>query len=140
MRSRYRRLKLLLTVLSKTSNMISSSEGNETMTKEAAKNYTEAQEARLQEAADEAGGKIDNALAMSLATELGKDVRSIRAKAVRMELYQAKAKTSKTGGKIESKEEIAAEIGALAGRNMESLAKASKVDLQALRDLLREVA
>lgn len=110
------------------------------MTKEAAKNYTEAQEARLQEAADEAGGKIDNALAMSLATELGKDVRSIRAKAVRMELYQAKAKTSKTGGKIESKEEIAAEIGALAGRNMESLAKASKVDLQALRDLLREVA
>lgn len=133
-------LKSLLTDKSKTSNMISSSEGNETMTKEVAKNYTEAQELRLQEAADENGGKIDNDLALKLADEMGKDVRSIRAKAVRMEIYKAKTKVSKTGDKIESKEEIAAEISALAGRNMESLAKAAKEDLKALRDLLREVA
>lgn len=106
------------------------------MAKEVEKNYSEAQELRIQEAADEAGF-IDNALAQVLADELGKDVRSIRAKAVRMGLYKAKEKTSKTGDKVETKEAIAAEIGELVGRNMESLAKASKEDLKALRAALK---
>jgi hypothetical protein len=101
------------------------------------KNYTEAQELALQEAADKAGGQIDNALAEVLAKELDKDVRSIRAKAVRMGLYKAKAKVSKTGDKVETKEEIAADISAIVGRNMESLAKAAKEDLKVIRELLR---
>lgn len=130
-------LKFFLTGKPKQSIVISSSEGNENMTKEATKNYTEAQELALQEAADKAGGQIDNALAEVLAAELDKDVRSIRAKAVRMGLYKAKAKVSKTGDKVETKDEIAADIGQLVGRNMESLAKASKEDLKALRQALQ---
>lgn len=104
---------------------------------EKVKNYTEAQEARIQAVADANGGLIDNASAEKLATELDKDVRSIRAKAVRMGIYKAKEKASKTGDKIETKEEIAAEIGEIAGRSMESLAKASKEDLKALRAILK---
>lgn len=97
------------------------------------KNYTEAQEARIQEVADEAGGLIDNETAIELADEFGKDVRSVRAKAVRMGLYKAKAKVSKTGGKIETKEEIVAEISELVGKSLDGLEKASKQALIAIR-------
>jgi len=110
------------------------------MSKTNEKNYTEAQELRLQEAAEANGGLIDNELALKLADELQKDVRSIRAKAVTLKLYKPKAKTSKTGDKIETKEDIAAEIGEIVGRNMESLAKASKEDLKALRAALQQAA
>ena len=92
------------------------------------KNYTAAQEARLAEF-----DVIDNDLAIDLAAELGKDVRSIRAKAVRMGLYKAKDKVSKTGGKIESKEAIVADIAALIGKNLDGLEKAPKLVLQELR-------
>ena len=102
------------------------------MTKEVVKNYTEAQEAELM-----AAGVIDNDLAIQFAEKFGKDVRSVRAKAVRMGIYKAKEKVSKTGDKIESKDEIAAEIGSLVGRSMDSLVKASKEDLKFLRAVLR---
>ena len=98
------------------------------MSKEIVKNYTAAQEARLSEF-----DFIDNDRAMDLATELGKDVRSIRAKAVRMGIYKAKAKVSKTGGKIESKEAIVQDIADLIGRNLDGLEKAPKLVLQELR-------
>lgn len=104
------------------------------------KNYSEAQEIRLQAVADANGGKIDNAKALELAEEFGKDVRSIRAKAVRMGIYKAKEKTNKAGGKVEGKEEIAKEISDLVGRNMESLAKAAKEDIRFLRDVLAKRA
>lgn len=104
------------------------------------KNYSEAQEARIQAVAAANGGKISNAEALDLAEEFGKDVRSVRAKAVRMGIYKAKEKANKSGGKIEDKEEIAAEISKLAGRNMESLAKAAKEDIRFLRDLLAQRA
>ena len=92
------------------------------------KNYTEAQEARLASFAS-----IDNETAMELAVEFQKDVRSVRAKAVRMGLYVAKQKVSKTGGKIESKEAIVADIAKIVGRNLEGLEKASKQSLVAIR-------
>ena len=103
-------------------------EGNCEMTKEVAKNYTEAQEAELA-----AAGLIDNDLALEFAAKFGKDVRSVRAKAVRMGIYKAKEKVSKTGGKIESKEAIVADIAALVGKSLDGLEKASKQSLIAIR-------
>lgn len=103
-------------------------EGNCEMTKEVAKNYTEAQEAELL-----AAGEIDNDAAIEFAAKFGKDVRSIRAKAVRMGIYKAKERVSKTGGKIESKEAIVADIAALVGKSLDGLEKASKQSLIAIR-------
>ena len=119
--------KLFLTDKSESSNMISSTGDNE-MSKEVVKNYTEAQEARIAEF-----DVIDNDTAMLLAEEFGKDVRSVRAKAVRMGLYKAKERVSKTGGKIESKEQIAADISKLVGKSLDGLEKASKQSLIAIR-------
>lgn len=106
-------------------------EGNCEMTKEVVKNYTEAQEAELA-----AAGLIDNDLALEFAAKFGKDVRSIRAKAVRMGIYKAKEKVSKTGGKVESKEAIVADIAAIVGKNLDGLEKAPKLVLQTLRSKL----
>ena len=106
-------------------------EGNVDMTKEVVKNYTDAQEAELA-----AAGTIDNAKALEFAAKFGKDVRSIRAKAVRMGIYQKAEKVSKTGGKIESKEAIVADIAALVGKNLDGLEKAPKQVLVTLRTRL----
>lgn len=106
-------------------------EGNCEMTKEVVKNYTEAQEAELI-----AAGVIDNAKALEFAAKFGKDVRSVRAKAVRMGIYKAAEKVSKTGGKIESKEAIVADIAAIVGKNLDGLEKAPKLVLQTLRSKL----
>ena len=103
-------------------------EGNVDMTKEVVKNYTDAQEAELM-----AAGVIDNDAAIEFAAKFGKDVRSIRAKAVRMGIYKAKEKVSKTGGKIESKEAIVADIAAIVGKNLDGLEKAPKQALITLR-------
>lgn len=101
------------------------------MTKVVEKNYSESQEAELA-----AAGIIDNAKALEFAAKFGKDVRSIRAKAVRMGIYKAAEKVSKTGGKIESKEAIVADIAALVGKNLDGLEKAPKLVLQILREKL----
>lgn len=98
---------------------------------ETAPNYSEAQEAELL-----AAGTIDNAKALEFAAKFGKDVRSIRAKAVRMGIYKAAEKVSKTGGKIESKEKIVEEIAELVGKNLDGLEKAPKLVLQILRSKL----
>ena len=92
------------------------------------KNYTEAQEARMAEF-----DVIDAATAQELADEFGKNVKSVIAKAVRMGLYKAKERTSKTGGKIESKEQIVADIAAIVGKSLDGLEKAPKLVLQELR-------
>lgn len=107
------------------------------MAKEVERKYSEAQEARIRDAAASNGGKINNDVAEMLADEFGKDVRSVRAKATNMGLYQAKAKTSKSGGKLETKEEIRDEIAEILDRNMDSLEKAGKVQLQIIRDFLK---
>jgi biotin synthase-related radical SAM superfamily protein len=101
------------------------------MTKIVEKNYSEAQEAELM-----AAGIIDNAKALEFAAKFGKDVRSIRAKAVRMGLYKAQAKVSKTGGKIESKEAIVSDIASIIGKNLDGLEKAPKLALQIIREKL----
>lgn len=101
------------------------------MAKEIERNYTEAQEAELL-----AAGVIDNDKAMEFAEKFGKDVRSIRAKAVRMNIYKAKEKTSKTGGKVESKEDIVAEIAKIVDKNLDGLEKAPKEVLKFLRERL----
>ena len=98
---------------------------------ETVKNYTESQEAELA-----AAGIIDNAKALEFAAKFGKDVRSIRAKAVRMGIYKAAEKVSKTGGKIESKEAIVADIAEIVGKNLDGLEKAPKLVLQVLREKL----
>ena len=98
------------------------------MTKVVEKNYSEAQEAVLL-----AAGIIDNAKAIELASQLDKDVRSIRAKAVRMGIYKAQPKVSKTGGKVESKESIVADIAKIVGKNLDGLEKAPKLALQIIR-------
>jgi hypothetical protein len=102
-----------------------------TATKVTEKNYTEAQEAILL-----AAGIIDNAKALEIAAKIGKDVKSVRAKAVRMGIYKAAEKKSKSGGAVESKEKIAADIAALVGKNMEGLEKAPKLALQFIREKL----
>jgi hypothetical protein len=94
-------------------------------------NYSEAQEAAML-----AAGVIDNAKALEFAATFGKDVRSIRAKAVRMGIYKAAEKKSKAGGKVESKEQIVLDIQTLIGRNMAGLEKAPKLVLQTLRTKL----
>lgn len=98
------------------------------MSKEVTKNYTEAQEARMSEFEF-----IDSAIANELAIEFNKNPKSVIAKAVRMGLYKAKEKTSKSGGKIESKEQIVADIAELVGKNLDGLEKASKQALIAIR-------
>lgn len=108
------------------------------MTREAAteKNYTEAQEKRIADFAAENGGTINSESAGILATEFNKNVKSVIAKAVRMSLYKAKEKVSKTGGKVESKEQIVLDIASIVGKNMEGLEKAPKLALQILRERL----
>lgn len=101
------------------------------MTKTVEKNYSEAQEAELLSA-----GIIDNAKALEFAAKYGKDVRSIRAKAVRMGIYKAAVKVSKTGGKIESKESIVSDIATIIGKNLDGLEKAPKLALQIIREKL----
>jgi len=104
-------------------------EGKKTM--EATKNYTGAQEARMAEFEF-----IDAAIAQELADEFGKNQKSVIAKAVRMGIYKAKEKTSKTGGKVESKEQIVADIAAIVGKSLDGLEKAPKLVLQELRTRL----
>ena len=102
-----------------------------TTTKTVERNYSEAQEAELM-----AAGIIDNAKAIEFAAKFGKDVRSIRAKAVRMGIYKAAEKVSKTGGKVESKEAIVSDIAKIVGKNLDGLEKAPKLVLQTIRSKL----
>lgn len=119
--------KLFLTRSSDTAITNHQHEGKNEMEK-TVKNYTEAQEARMAEFEF-----IDAAIAQELADEFGKNQKSVVAKAVRMGLYKAKEKTSKTGGKVETKEEIVADISTLVGKSLDGLEKASKQALIAIR-------
>jgi hypothetical protein len=123
--------KFFLTDHPKPAIMAISTDGEKNMTKTLEKNYTEAQEAEMI-----ALGSIDNVVAMQLAEKFGKNVASIRAKAVRLGVYQAKERVSKSGAAIERKEAIVAEIASLVGRNMEGLEKAPKQALVAIRAAL----
>lgn len=70
-----------------------------------------------------------------LAEKLGKTVRSIVAKLSREKVYKAKEYTTKTGEKVQKKDETADAIGAILRLNendIESLTKANKTALKAI--------
>ncbi len=101
------------------------------MAKDKTPNYTDAQVARINELAAERGANA--ATAAILADELGKTIRSVTAKMVRMDIgYQAKVRTTKTGEPITHKDDLVAEIGRVVEGNLAGLEKAPKAALQAL--------
>lgn len=70
-----------------------------------------------------------------LAEKLGKTVRSVVAKLSREKVYKAKEYTTKTGEKVQKKDETADAIGAILRLNendIESLTKANKTALKAI--------
>lgn len=70
-----------------------------------------------------------------LAEKLGKSVRSIVAKLSREGIYKKKEYTTKTGEKVQKKDETADAIGAILRLNendIESLTKANKTALKAI--------
>lgn len=75
----------------------------------------------------------DKATVETLAEEFGKTVRSIVAKLSREKVYQAKTYVSKTGEKVEKKDETADAIGLvlkMTEPEIESLTKANKTALR----------
>lgn len=72
----------------------------------------------------------------SLASELGKTVKSVIAKLSREGAYIKATPVTKTGSKIETKAQIVADIEQMARTTMPTLAKASKADLEKLRSYL----
>jgi len=71
-----------------------------------------------------------------LAEELGKSQRSVIAKLSKMGIYQAKARTTKTGDPIVSKLELLAQIEEALGIELPTLVKAGKEDLRKLAEIL----
>jgi hypothetical protein len=105
------------------------------MGKEKAPNYTEAQEARIREMAP-----LNKAGAEALAAEFGKTVRSVIAKAVRMNVgYERQQPVTKTGEPVTKKETLVSEIAAIVGANLDGLEKAPKPALHALANWARAV-
>ncbi len=94
-------------------------------------NYTPANEARIRELASTDGANA--ATAQVLADELGKSLRSVIAKMVRLDIgYQAKERTTKSGDPIVSKADLVSQIGAVVSGNLEGLDKAPKAALLAV--------
>ena len=71
---------------------------------------------------------------VALATELGKNKRSIIAKLVREGVYKATPRVTKTGAPVVRKSHIVSQIQNAVGQELPSLEKASKADLQLLLD------
>lgn len=107
------------------------------MTAQAKKNaskYTPAMEAAIR-----AEPVLNQSVANRLAETFGPDFtgKSVIAKINRMGLpYERKVAVTKTGGKVESKTDIVAEIATFVSGNLDGLDKAPKPALQALRDVL----
>lgn len=104
------------------------------MAKKPTSKYTAAMEQAIRDAAP-----LDQAKATALAEQFGEgfSARSVTAKAVRMNVpYNRKQPTTKTGGKIENKAGLVAEIGEIVSGNLDGLDKAPKPALQAIRDFL----
>ena len=97
-------------------------------------NYTAEQTAKM--VADyEAGVTVE-----TIATELGKTVRSIVAKLSREKVYKAKTYVSKTGEAVVKKDTVADYIGEALGlseADTESLTKANKTALKMIADFIK---
>ena len=74
----------------------------------------------------------------ALATELGKNTRSVIAKLSREGVYKAQPRTTKTGEPVVRKAELLAQIETTLGAEFPSLVKASKADLQRLIDTIAD--
>lgn len=110
--------------------MIGESEKMENSTKTAkAVNYTPEMEAQLRE------GYANGKDVAELATLVGKNVKSVVAKLVRMGVYKKKEYVSKTGAKPVKKEQVLDELAKLVDlteSELSSLAGANKTALQKL--------
>ena len=73
---------------------------------------------------------------VALATEMGKNKRSIIAKLVREGVYQAQPRVTKAGAPIVRKSDLVEQIETHIGGSFPSLVKASKADLQKMVDAL----
>jgi len=101
-------------------------------------NYTAVMVTRLHEVYDPLASETERAAQMqALSDELGKGVKSIRAKLVHEKLYVKKVYVKKTGEKVETKEtivkEIATVLGVDADASLSGLEKATKNCLILLR-------
>ena len=95
-------------------------------------NYTPEQTAKM--VADYVANPTSETVA-AIAETLGKSVRSIVAKLSREGVYKKKEYTTKTGEKVQKKDETADAIGAILRLNendIESLTKANKTALKAI--------
>ena len=107
------------------------------MTDSKVANYTEATAADMVErysACETDEARAD--MVETLSTELGKNVKSIRAKLVREGVYVAKAYVAKTGAKVERKGDIVQGIAKLLGCTEDQLGgleKATKPALELIR-------
>jgi response regulator RpfG family c-di-GMP phosphodiesterase len=99
-------------------------------------NYTPENEARMVEIYGAADSDADRAAAVeTLAKELSKPVRSVRAKLSRMGVYVKPTRTDKTGKPVVKKDAVATQIGETLGlgeADTDSLAKANKRALTAI--------
>lgn len=78
---------------------------------------------------------------LMLAEKLGKTVQSVRAKLVREGVYKAKARTTKTGEPVVSKEKLVQDIEKAMGLevgDLESLEKATKRVLKLVYEAVRK--
>ena len=105
------------------------------MEKQKVANYSDAQEKRIREAAE--NGPLNLEAAKALAAEFGgsKTYRSVVAKIGKMGLpYAKKVAVSKNGEPVARKENLVAEIGRFVPGSLEGLEKASKPALVNIRD------
>ena len=103
---------------------------NKTM---ATANYTEAMTEKMiaQYTANPSRDTVD-----AIATELGKNARSVIAKLSREGVYKAQPRVTKSGEPVVRKAEILADIQSTLGKEFPSLVKASKADIQRLLDTI----
>ena len=98
-------------------------------------NYTDEQASKMQ-ADYQAGVSVE-----AIAQELGKTTRSVIAKLSRLGVYKAKEYKTKTGEKVEKKDQTADAIGAvlkMTEAEIESLTKANKTALAKIWKMICE--
>ena len=104
-----------------------------TMTANASQNYSESMIAEItaKYSADPVRANVD-----ALADQFGKSPRSIIAKLSALGIYQKAERVTKRGEPVVKKEFFVNAVNERLGRELPSVAKMTKVDLQALLELL----
>ena len=104
-----------------------------TMTANASQNYSESMIAEItaKYSADPVRATVD-----TLADQFGKSPRSIIAKLSALGIYQKAERVTKRGEPVVKKEFFVNAVNERLGRELPSVAKMTKVDLQALLELL----